>query len=646
MANAKIKQKLASLEGVAYKLMKAALSMTAGYIVSKATLFSILSPFSVSLIAVSPFSELYAIAVYAGSVAGFLTKSFSVFNFKYVCADTVMLIIVLIAGRRNYKKNIYTSALPAAVCLSCGVVFLFAERIEIYNILLVVCETVLCGCFAYFLNYFITAYKRKTRMTSRDLIAFNITLLVAECAFDSMYVCGFSLSLIFTTLVVYLSTYYIKSGTATVFTLTVCSVYALLHSANDKFIIMLYIPALVSIAVSKFKKSYTEISFIIPYLTLCATVGQVSILDYQLYSAPIISAMLFRLVPKDRLSVFLSKYIEVSREATGKDTAATCDELCEKFRQNTAELVKEISFTHFEPIINEETEGKLKRILISSGCRNVNTANYTSVEGRQTAALYFKAEKEPDLAEIVKRAGKLTGKKLKIVGKSVDGANYSVKLEALHSYTVTCHALYKSKRGETVCGDSVTAFKASNERYNMLIADGMGSGETAYNKSSSVITLFKKLLAGGASAVSAIGSANAALEMLRDEVGFSTVDLCTISLDSGVAEFYKCGAYSSFIIRGNSLITVKAGGFPVGLDSESEHSYFSTSLRDGDLIVMMSDGVSPAIDQIQAHMLMSSSRDPAVITRELIDCAYNAIPPEYDDDMTVLTAVIKQNTVE
>ena len=60
----------------------------------------------------------------------------------------------------------------------------------------------------------------------------------------------------------------------------------------------------------------------------------------------------------------------------------------------------------------------------------------------------------------------------------------------------------------------------------------------------------------------------------------------------------------------------------------------------------MSDGVAGACEQIQAALLMSKHDEPEALTRELIDCAYNNIPPEHDDDMTVLTAKVTKRRFE
>ena len=174
----------------------------------------------------------------------------------------------------------------------------------------------------------------------------------------------------------------------------------------------------------------------------------------------------------------------------------------------------------------------------------------------------------------------------------------------------------------------------------------MGSGKDAYIKSNNTITLLKKLLKSGVSPDKAIESVNASMEMLKEEIGFSTIDLCSISLESGVAKFYKCGAYGGYILRNKKLIKINGGGYPAGLTEKITFSYSGASLEDGDFIVIMSDGVAGACEQIQASLLMSRHDEPEALTRELIDCAYNNIPPELDDDMTVLTAKVTKRRFE
>ena len=645
MEKAGFKRKLQAIETAAYKLLNYILSAAAGFIISRAGVKNIFSPFSLSFLSVAPGSGMSVISLFSGTVAGFATKAFSVHNFKYICADTIMLAMILICGKKRYLSHVYTPVLPAVICFISGFIFLFADEFSLYGILLLLCESLICGCSAYFGNYFIKAARKKSQMDSRDIISLNITLLILICALDNFYVYGFSVSLIFVVLLIFMCAYFLDRKLAAVFTLSLCFVISLLHPANEKYILILYIPALICILVSKFDKKYIEASYCLPFFTLSTAIYGVFGFNLQLLLAPLIAAFIFRLFPKAKLERVLSNYFEISTEFDdASDT--TKDELCTKFKTSTNNLVREINDTNISPLVSGESEGKMKRYLYLNKCRDITFVNYFSAEGKQITALYCKCDHKPNFQAIRKKLSESVGKNFVINSENYDGRICSLKFEQADNFKVECFALYKPKRGENVCGDNVCAFKSVNSVYNIILADGMGSGKDAYIKSNNTITLLKKLLKSGVSPDKAIESVNASMEMLKEEIGFSTIDLCSISLESGVAKFYKCGAYGGYILRNKKLIKINGGGYPAGLTEKITFSYSGASLEDGDFIVIMSDGVAGACEQIQAALLMSKHDEPEALTRELIDCAYNNIPPEHDDDMTVLTAKVTKRRFE
>lgn len=645
MEKAKIRSKLQIFEAAFYKLLNFILSAAAGFILSRAGIKNMFSPFALSFLSVSPSFGMSPILMYIGSAAGFATKAFSVHNFKYICADTIMLAVILISGRKNYSNKLYTPALPAAICFVSGFIFLFAEDSSIYAALLLVCETLICGCSSYFIGYFLKSVRKKAKLDSRDMISLNITLLILLCAFDNFYICGFSVSLVYVILLIFACAYFLERKTAAVFTLPLCFITALLHPANEQYIIILYIPALICILVSKFNKKYIEASYFLPFLTLSTSIYGILGFNLQMILAPLIAAFIFRLIPKKKLEQIFSLYIDVATEYEEAINVSQ-NELCDKFKNSADNLMREINNTSITPLVDSELENKMKRYLFLNKCRDISFVNYFNTDSRQIVAVYFKAEQKPNSLEIRKKLSETAGKSFIISQENIDGNNYSYKFEQADNFTIECFALYKAKSGENICGDNVSAFKSVNSHYNILLADGMGSGRDAYIKSNNTVTLMKKLLKSGIAPDKAIESVNASMEMLKDEIGFSTIDLCSVSLETGVAKFYKCGAYLGFIMRNKKLIKINGGGYPAGLNEKITFSYSSAALEDGDIILMMSDGVSGAVEQIQAALLMSENSEPESLTRELIDCAYKNTPPELDDDMTVLTARITKRCFE
>ncbi|MBR5571763.1 MAG: SpoIIE family protein phosphatase [Oscillospiraceae bacterium] len=150
----------------------------------------------------------------------------------------------------------------------------------------------------------------------------------------------------------------------------------------------------------------------------------------------------------------------------------------------------------------------------------------------------------------------------------------------------------RAKDGERVCGDQLAVFTVGNMLY-MLLSDGMGSGEAAHAESAMTVRLLRKFLKAGIEAKSALKTLNTALTLrCAENCGFTTIDLLALDRSSGEATLYKYGAAPSYIRRGETVQSVTAGSLPAGLqESRAEPEFSRFALQEGDVFVMVSDGV-------------------------------------------------------
>ncbi|MBE6671143.1 MAG: hypothetical protein E7593_02960, partial [Ruminococcaceae bacterium] len=112
------------------------------------------------------------------------------------------------------------------------------------------------------------------------------------------------------------------------------------------------------------------------------------------------------------------------------------------------------------------------------------------------------------------------------------------------------------------------------------------------------IFLKKMLMAGNSKPV--------ALEMLNNFIRskntecFSTVDLLEIDLLNGRAGFVKSGAIASYVVRGDKIFRINSNTMPVGITREINAEEVKFELEDGDVIVMVSDGVGQSAEELVA----------------------------------------------
>jgi stage II sporulation protein E len=72
----------------------------------------------------------------------------------------------------------------------------------------------------------------------------------------------------------------------------------------------------------------------------------------------------------------------------------------------------------------------------------------------------------------------------------------------------------------------------------------------------------------------------------------ATLDLFELDLMNGRASVYKCGAAPSYIYRRGRLFKMRSQSMPIGILNEVDLKKFELELSRGDVIVIVSDGVT------------------------------------------------------
>lgn len=149
---------------------------------------------------------------------------------------------------------------------------------------------------------------------------------------------------------------------------------------------------------------------------------------------------------------------------------------------------------------------------------------------------------------------------------------------------------------EGVCGDVISVFENEEDGYLFaLLDDGMGAGEEAALTAQLGSLFLRKLLPAGIRAETALGMLNQFLRRGRnggDTESCTTVDLLTLDLMEGKAGFLKSGAAPTYVKRGKNIFYLDSKTAPLGILRDIDAKQMEFELRDGDVIVMVSDGVT------------------------------------------------------
>ncbi|MBV1817025.1 stage II sporulation protein E [Anaerosalibacter bizertensis] len=197
-----------------------------------------------------------------------------------------------------------------------------------------------------------------------------------------------------------------------------------------------------------------------------------------------------------------------------------------------------------------------------------------------------------------------------------------------------------------VSGDSYT-FGETEDNYFVALSDGMGIGKKANYESSIAISLLEKFLEAGFSEEVALNTINSILMLKSEEEIFTTLDISTIDLYSGKLQAIKTGAASTFIKKKDRVEVINSHSLPVGMLKDVDFQVYEHFLEDGDFIIMMSDGVLEANEEVankekwmREVIKNIDSFNPQTIANMVMKEAKKASKGEIKDDMTVLATKV------
>lgn len=275
-----------------------------------------------------------------------------------------------------------------------------------------------------------------------------------------------------------------------------------------------------------------------------------------------------------------------------------------------------------------ENQNNQKEYLITAKCRRGN-----SISAREMGRL----------------AGHVLGIQLDpaINGRKMLGNEYATLSFVEKNNFYALHGTARRTKMESeVSGDNFTFSELGNGQLLMSIADGMGSGYYAFQDSETAIELLEQLMDSGFSEDVALKMINSVMLLNSDSEKPTTLDMGILNLTSGICDFVKLGAASTFVKRGNWVEAIKSTTMPMGVFEQVDIESTSKKMYSGDMIIMVSDGIVEAINAEDKEKAMSEiimgikSNNPKEMASSILEnvLKYNSDEPE--DDMTVLVTGI------
>ncbi len=193
------------------------------------------------------------------------------------------------------------------------------------------------------------------------------------------------------------------------------------------------------------------------------------------------------------------------------------------------------------------------------------------------------------------------------------------------------------------CGDSVAFCKRGDTCSAVLLSDGMGTGSSAALDSTMAVSLMEKLLNGGFSFDSAVKLVNSSLIMKSTDESMATMDGLCVNLYTGQADFYKAGAAISFIRSDREVFVVEESSLPLGILREVSFAHMDTVLRPGDIVLLVSDGITAGdCGWINDELLSWSTNNMEDLAGHIVQLAALRQDRVNGDDLTVVAVKLAE----
>ena len=212
-------------------------------------------------------------------------------------------------------------------------------------------------------------------------------------------------------------------------------------------------------------------------------------------------------------------------------------------------------------------------------------------------------------------------------------------------FRVHCGVSHRAKSGRGDSGDSYSYMELKSGECLLALSDGMGSGSKARQESTATVELLEDFIESGFEKELAVKMINSVLVLKSNEESFSTLDICSIDLYTGEAEFIKIGAWSTFLLRNRKASVIPSSSLPMGMLKQVDLETSRRKLMHDDIILMVTDGVADAVEGISDKESWLASilercraQSPQEIADYILKAAENQSGGLPKDDMTVLAA--------
>lgn len=187
-------------------------------------------------------------------------------------------------------------------------------------------------------------------------------------------------------------------------------------------------------------------------------------------------------------------------------------------------------------------------------------------------------------------------------------------------------------------GDTHAVARLNENRFLLALSDGMGSGKVACEISSAALSLIESFYKAGLKSELILSTVNKLLAV-NTEDSFTALDVGVINFTDCTADFIKYGSPYGFIVGKGGIRIIEGSSLPLGILDELKPSVCKTQLENGDMIILITDGISESFGSSSTmidFLREIPAKNPQTLADTILNKAVELTGGKKNDDMTVL----------
>lgn len=256
------------------------------------------------------------------------------------------------------------------------------------------------------------------------------------------------------------------------------------------------------------------------------------------------------------------------------------------------------------------------------------------------------SDKNADFNRAAKAIERVSGQSVGLSSKIDLGRGVMCVFKKAPAFDASFGVAGKNKYGSDLSGDVHSLIKIDRGKFLVALCDGMGSGENARESSELAVELIESLSRAGLDSEAVADLANSLLSIPHGDA-FSAADVAIIDLYAGICSVVKLGATFGLIVTDDGVKVLENSSLPLGVSDEAVHDSYALELKGGEIIVIMSDGISDAFfSSVEAVEFLEREKtaNPQALAERILCEAIDRCGGKPNDDMTCIAVKIYKKT--